>query len=384
MNNITLKRFSDPSQMLSFPSSLSFRVFLLEAPLSILGQVTGGIAQSMAIAELNGFHTGVGFQSTNKSMPYEFVFDYGVSAGFTFSALLPSVTPDGNVEWNGFSEVDLATGIDRSYWTYSTYISTVSSYQVTLIQEWILQQWIPQNPSYSLFSIVGPGVSAPVRASRCENFCFALFDFMRVSGMCIDYITVPNISVASFVTGGPSTAVKVDFNESRSDIILFYTNFAKYLSELAIVAYGIFAAIVEASNDLKHLDAHLRRLQTEFIAVVTLLADFSSRFPYIYYYGYYENNPSMGYYKITSPRIYINYEQSTLQRSYYAWNIYGEPYYADVAVGETPCGIEYESNSSVVIWVILAIIFIIFLMVIIYNLYLFTLPKMKGKYKEIE
>lgn len=370
MSSFPSLQFTDPSQIIRLPNSLRFKVYLLEAPLSLLSKAVKAITRGYNIIEINGFHTAVGFQSTDKSQPYEFAFDYGMSSGLSLSAILPNLSPEGTPVWNNFSSVGLFTGINRKYWVYSTYIATVSSEQLITIQEWILEQWIPSNPYYSLFSIIGDGVDIPAKASRAESFCFTLFQFMVAQGICIDYITAPNVTDVSIVTSPSSPATRVPYTGNSEDILLFYSNFAQYLEDVAELGFKIFTTVNKIFTEPDMLFENLKALQNEFFYAVQLFIIFSIDFPYIYYYGYYGNGPDMGYYKIVNPMFYVNYVQSSLKRSYPSLDVYGLPNNSDSHVSpDNQCQIVSSSSSGVLIWVILIVVVVIFLVLAIYTIY---------------
>src|SRR6266496_3520022 len=148
----TYTTFNSSSQILRYSSNLKFRLYYLEAPLSFLGERIG-IQFVDNLLSINGLHTGIGFQCTDQSQPFEFTFDEIVAQGFTISALLPEIS-NGNLIWHNQPEITLGSFIDEFYWERSTYICTVNSSQLIAVQEWILNVWIPNNPIYSLLSAI--------------------------------------------------------------------------------------------------------------------------------------------------------------------------------------------------------------------------------------
>jgi len=167
----TYAAFKSSNQILSFPTDLKFRVYYLEAPLSFLGERIG-IKFVDNLLSINGFHTGIGFQSLDKSRPFEFTFDEVIAKGFVISALLPTIG-DGTLKWNNEPEITLGSFIDKFYWERSTYICTITSSQIVEIQNWILNVWIPNNPIYSLISAINSKSDSDVfnpifRSSICD------------------------------------------------------------------------------------------------------------------------------------------------------------------------------------------------------------------------
>jgi len=210
---------------------------------------------------------------------------------------------------------------------------------VIQIQEWILQQWIPDNPIYSLFS--GVKTQSPTdlfnpifRPSFCDTFCYAIFDYMqrprREGGLnrCVDYPVVPNISVNAFVESFPGSIKPVDFDDNREQIVEFYLRLEAALEEFSDLEQETLQLIEELRQSGADESTILRQVAQELFTAITLVATVYDGFDVVYYYGYgpvgtdSENTPT--YWMIEDPQVTLQYRNGPLSRSYNSINTSGD------------------------------------------------------------
>jgi len=212
----------------TFPNDLKFRVYYLEAPLGFLKEKIG-IEYINNKLTVNGFHTGIGFQSIDESRHFELTLEAIVAKGFLISSLLPKITGSGDegiLEWNNQAEIKIGSSIDISYWQKSTYVCTINSDQLLKIENWVLNNWIPNNPNYCLLSAINSiskeDIFNPIfRSSICDTFCYSILFFIQgVNGgdqtdpmaelnktnnklkVNIENVTPLNISILAFLSNG--------------------------------------------------------------------------------------------------------------------------------------------------------------------------------------
>ena len=378
------------------PANLKLEIYYLEAPLSILGE-TVGVRFTNNLVSINGFHTGIGFQCTDRNNPYEFTVDYIISEGFTLSALVPEIVASSSgtqLIWHNESEVTLGQFIDRTYWQRSTYITTISSNDLPAIGNWINNVWVRNNPIYSLFlGSKNVDVTDPdnldsnlqgniiMRSSICDTFCYALIGFLNgndtikqngtqivfgVNNYCVDYATVPNISINVFVERFPGSIVPVDFASNSADIIAFYEEFEDAVNRVLnfdLIIDQIIQMIED--EDSEDQDSLIRLVFQEIFTTVNLVSDIYRSFGVIYYYGYHPNG-QLGYWRITQPNPVLAYSRSSLKRNFFAKDVNGQYVLDDDTVEPRECiclNIEHEENNFNM-WFIIIIIIIIFLLLI--------------------
>jgi hypothetical protein len=393
MNTVaTYTPYNSPNQIIRFNDNLKFRVYYLEAPLSFLGERLG-INVLNNLISINGFHTAIGFQCTDKNTPYEFTFDVDITSGFIFDSILPKIitNPDGTKDlvWNNAQEVTLGNFIDKFYWERSTYICTTTGQDIFKIQEWILNTWIPNNPIYSLFSAV-KSVSPDdlfntlFRASICDTFCYSMLYYIRGTDggsqldpvfnnnnpglrVCIEYATVPNVSINTFIIPFQSMLIPVDFVSNKNAIIAFYEQFESDLSQLTVIKSNIeqlLQQFQQAPPDQK-LDIAKQIAEQISDAIILLLTVYST-FPVAYYYGYSGNQ--IQYWQINNPDAVALYTNSNLTRSYPAWTVGGGTVvddFTDPIDCNCNCQVNSESSTSTIWFYILIIIIVIIIIIFI-------------------
>lgn len=394
--------FNSSSQILVLPNDLKFRVYYLEAPLSFLGEQVG-INFVDDLLSINGYHTGIGFQSTDKSRPYELTFDDIVASGFTFNSLLPEVVTnsDGTRDliWHNQPEITLGNFIDKIYWERSTYVCTVTSSQLIQIQNWILTTWIPRNPIYSLLSGIRStseeDIFNPVfRPSICDTFCYSMLNYIGSmdggdqvdpvntgTGLntCIEYVTVPNVSVNTFVESTGTTFQPVDFEPNREDIINFYVAFEAEINEIINIEETIQSLIeqLEAAPPDQR-PALIRQIINELFTLIQVIRTVYSSFDVAYYYGYGVGDliDTPQYWRIDNPELTALYLNSNLKNSYRAFTNTGQTVIDNYSLDlncECNCRpetvtriVSSDDDFNTITWIVIAIIAFIFFILIIY------------------
>lgn len=398
--------FTSPDQIVKFPSNVLFRVYYLEAPLGLLSLTYEGGKFLNNFVNINGFHTGVGFQSLDCDEPYEITFDHIMKNGFNLTSLLPTIV-NGDLVWNNQMQINIGNYIDKHYWERSTYICTITSEQLTIIQNWILNTWIPKNPIYSLFS--GSKSSStqdlfnPIfRPSICDTFAYAMFNYIADTNggllvdpvntgtgfdICIEYVTVPNVSISAFI-GETGTMVPVDYESNKQEIITFYEAFLEEVSELEKVTSDIEKLIEQIRNDPNlspdEKNALIWQLVHDVFTFINIIAEAYLTFETIYYYGYSPDNVTPGYWKMTKPKIELTYTNSNLKRSYNALSYDGKTVEDAYTVPKsckcvTPVPSEEEpitsgvtSDEGIPIWVWIIVGIIILIIIIVIFVIIFT------------
>lgn len=379
---ISYTRFLAESQILSYPN-LSFRMYYLEAPISILGKETP-TSLSNKLLSPNLYHTGIGFQSTDKGDPVEFTFDYELVTGFSFNAILPKIV-DGKIIWNNETEVLIGSFIDRSYWLKSTYIGTITNTDLVKMQKYILESWNPANPIYSLFRGCLPSptdlqstlpsretiFNPYMRGSTCDDFCYSVFDYLISIGVCIEYV-VPPMTNMNCLVAPEENAREVDYEQESGLILIWYSLLEENLADI----YDLYNQIDEILAEIKvappdEIPALVERLIVLFIEVLFKLGEIFIQYEYMYYYGYHKDG-SVGYWRYDSPSIFINYIQSNLLRSFSALNTSGQTVMDGYTASDQPCRELGVYNSTYVtssggsyLWIPLLVFFIIIAIVII-------------------
>jgi len=382
----TYVSFTSKNQILTFPSNLSFRVYYLESPLSLLGERIG-IQFVNNLLSINGFHTGIGFQCTNKAEPYEFTYDEIVAGGFAINSLLPEIV-DNDLVWNNTPEITQGSFIDKIYWERSTYLCTISSSQVVQIQNWILDVWLPNNPIYSLLSAIKSeaidDVFNPIfRPSICDTFCYSLIYYIQntnggnqvdpvfssqIEGLkgCIEYETVPNVSVNAFVSNVPNSIIPVDYEENKQEIINFYILFEQEINAVVNLEEEIQKLIAELETAPPEEKAALiRQIMNDLFTLLQVIRNIYSNFEVAYYYGYGigDKNNIPQYWKITKPELTLIYTNSNLMRNYAPIDKTG-----NLVLDSLTLNLECNDceEDKVIYWVIIiTIIIILFLLAIV-------------------
>nr|QBK90269.1 MAG: hypothetical protein LCPAC102_01820 [Pithovirus LCPAC102] len=360
--------FTSFDQIIKFPSNLNFRVYYLEAPISILSQNV--LSQDILndIIDINIFHSGIGFQSTDINNPIEFTLDYNIINGLNITSLFPTIiqSPNGdeNLIWNNEAAPFIGNHIDRDYWFQSKYIATISSSQLHNIEKWVLQSWIPQNPIYVLFSgsksnkresLFNPFM----RSSDCYDFAYFMIEFMKDSlKICIDYATVPNITIATFISSFPGSIVPVSFEENKNDIIEFYRNVNIFIQNIIDIQANIQECIKENSSSLT-----LYAIENDLFVITQLYDDIYNTFNIIYVFGYLPDG-SIGYWKITNPNPLIDYIKINIKRSYRSIDLEGNSVTDSFSDIIPTC--KTTKNTSNILFIILFIIVIFIMIVLIF------------------
>lgn len=331
--------FTSESQIRVYPINTRFRVYYLEAPLSILSETIGsGFFND--ILNINGYHTGLGFQPIGEDdqpiTGQSFTMDLIAANGVILSALLPDITtsPDGtkSLEWKNFTQVTIGSRIDQTYWTQSTYITTLSAEDLIRYQRWVLRVWLPKNPLYSLFSASqsnqkGDIFNPIMRACICDTFAFNSLYYMVGDdagslltpvpvtpglGRNFQNVTLPNVTVAAFVASGDTSIERVDFEKDRESIIDFFVQVDNLINDF----FKLSAKVLLSRNMVSQLSNSsnlIRQMEQEVFTAISLLRELYCTFQTTYYYGYDARTNSLEYYKITNPKPYLAYLTTSLQ-----------------------------------------------------------------------
>lgn len=317
------------------PQGITFRVFYLEAPLSFLGKKLGLDTVAPNLVTIAGFHTAIGFQSTDATFPLEFYLDFLSNDIFT---LLPKVittnTGEETLVWDNYGLVTIGKDINRSYWEASNYICNISAENLVKYQEWVLTTFIPKNPRY-VFNRVTQGITREalfhpiLRSSTCDDFCLNSFDYMQSSlNVCINFITPTFESISAFSVASHRDIQEVNFNDTatRREIVGWY-------SRVIAASDKIFGATLEVireqiENDIANVDNPdliRRMIEQDQKSLHFLLWNSIMEFgPYIYLYTY-NNQGQMAYFKIKPNDYILTYIETDLKRNNRSMDIFHQP-----------------------------------------------------------
>jgi len=187
-------------------------------------------------------------------------------------------------------------------------------------------------------------------------------------GVCIDYATVPNLSVNAFIVPNSSQLIPVDFESNRDAIITFYEEFESDLSQLTVIRNNIEQLIQEflqAPPD-QRLAIALQIVEQITDAIILLLTVYS-QFTTAYYYGY-NSSDQVQYWQINSPQAVALYVDSNLKRSYPAWTVTGNTVvdnFSDTLNCRCNCNSIIESQSNFWIFIVFFIIFFFFILLLV-------------------
>lgn len=385
---IQYTRFTEESQIISSPN-LNFRVYYLEAPISILGKDTPK-SLSENLVSLQFFHVGLGFQSTDPSAPLEFTLDYELVTGFTLDALLPEIVGEGDnkeLVWKNQTEVLIGSFIDRNYWLNSEYVCEIPNSVLVGLQRWTLNTWNPDNPNYSLFSAVVPSEDDPskpsretlfnpfMRSSTCNDYCYAAFDYLIDNQVCIEYVTPPKNNVNAFVLPRDKGEI-VDYDTFKFLIIEFYEQLEEEINNIEGLLEQIEQVIQEIENaPPEDIPALLVELIELVVQVIIQLALAYANFQFVYYYGYADDTSGeIVYWRFEQPSTFINYIEGNLYRSYAATTInnvkvidgYTKPgqnctqFVPDPLIETTA----FQANTDLWFWVSGLVLLVLFLIII--------------------
>lgn len=286
------------------------RVFYLEAPLSIFHEHSVRATAGLSLVEVNGFHTGVGFQVGNM----KFYLDY-TAVGSMFSALYPTgVDASGNPIWENATMVTIGE-LSSEYWEHSTYLCNITKKQFLNLRDKILNEFLPHNPSYALFCVAKStditDIGNPIlRSSTCDDFVLYVIHTLHNMKVQLDFITHPKMTIAAIIS---PTVKLLDYNnpDDKITILTFYNNIQKVLA-------ADEQAMKEAIDELeKETDRtkQLALLKNDITTVRNMALKIFSDFGTIIYYDYNSNNV-MSYYSITltdpTNSVYLAYNPSTL------------------------------------------------------------------------
>ncbi len=382
--NATYTPFISSNQIVAFPN-LNFEIYYLEAPLSILGK-TVAIDFIDNLVSINGYHTGVGVKSTNSDQPYEFTFDMVLANGFVISSFIPTITENDELIWNDAAQVTLGDYIDRDYWVKSTYITTITSDDLIVLQEWILNDWLPSNPIYSIASGSKSNSQNDIfnpffRPSLCDTFCYAVFSFLsginfgtllsptylttKIAPLdrCIDYTVVPQFTLMTFIEPYDGAFVPVDFESEKSQIVAFYRRLIEIIRSI-IQFDDIIGEAIEDIVESDEPEVQFRLIRNELFTSILIVSDAYSNFSTIYYRGY--NGNQIQYWRLDRPRLLLRYGTSNMPRNYRALTVDGKLVLDDnVLIDRCTTPASSSSINSSVYVVVGVTILLIFLLVYI-------------------
>lgn len=375
--------FDNHDQIATFPADLKFRVYYLEATLTIFDNLID-VELPGQLIDITAYHTGIGFQSTDKDRPYEFTLDLVVKNGFTLASFLPEIRGD-ELIWNNTPANTIGNFIDRSYWERSTYICTITSQQVTDVMRWTLDVWQPQNPIYSLLYGIASrdDVFNPIfRPSFCDTYAYSAFFYLQGTNggeftdpvntgsglnVCVDYCTPPNVSTCAFVS---RQMTQVDFEANRTAIITFYRELEEELSELVLEGMQLEEILQEIRNNPGNIELILEAEKLIFEILLELVEIYTG-FDVTYYYGY-DGNNQPAYWRIVNPTLLLQYGNGNLLRSYPPLTISGQPVTDDFTCSTCSNCLSQGGTSLQETLILITIVTILLLLVIVVIFWVIT------------
>ena len=257
-----------------------------------------------------------------------------------------------------------------------------------------LNIWIPNNPIYSLISAINStsinDIFNPIfRPSICDTFCYSMIYFIQgLNGgnqvdpipqvtrlnVCIEYETVPNVSVNAFVSSFPGSIVPIDFESNKQDIVNFYIAFEAAINEVVDLEEEI-RLLIEQLQTVPPAEraALIRQIENELFTLLNVIKDIYSDFPVAYYYGYGigDKNNTPQYWRIESPQLFLTYINSNLKRSYQAVTTSKEVVVDNFSLNlNCNCNCNDTIEELNIFWISIILFFIfIFLILIIIIIY---------------
>lgn len=286
------------------------RVFYIEAPLSIFNEHSVRATAALTLVEVNGFHTGIGFQVGNMKFYLDYTAEFSM-----FSALYPTGINDGGEPiWKNGSMVTIGE-LSYEYWEHSTYLCTINKKQFLNLKDKILVEFIPDNPSYSLFCVAKSSntvdLENPIlRSSTCDDFVLYVIHTLQNMKIELEFVTYPKMTIAALIS---PTVKLLDYNNDndRNVILSFYSIMQQNLKTDEEEMKKII-------NDLakeKDKDKLLVMLKNDITTVRSMALKLYSNFGTVIYYTYNSDNV-MSYYSITfsnpTDSVYLAYNPSSL------------------------------------------------------------------------
>lgn len=345
-------------------------VYYLQSPLGLLAKIesktnlnTSGVALVDFISG-NIFHCGIYFKYRTP-IACEYVLD--VNATVFLEAVLPTISPVGQISWSNSDFVTITTPMPKSYWTNSTAITIITGAQFKLIRNWILNIYYPVNKYYILIDVRDESTNEVIhRASTCDSFCLATLKYINSINGELQFINQPMGNQISILTDTPNDIILLNINDSidYNEILNYYIQLEKIVSE----AIGLESTLTTASliANLELLFEKLNELRMENAIN----------------YSYDENN-QLQYYKIPNPVYYLSYVDIPILRNINVTNMYNEtvnePNYVNLNLN-----VDIEQQQDVmssnkwvntftfaIVMLVLFVIFILLLLIYFYKNKLF-------------
>lgn len=257
------------------PSDSAIEVYYIETPLG--GQGTPGYKPQPGELKPYGViynvnHTGIGFRIISKNrVNMEFVFNLRVN-DFGIYILLPHI----NENSKGFSDMDWCNQvlltyipiIDRTYWLKSDYICTINKDDFYALIDWIQGDYQKKRTAYIFLSVIKDvnrkDIFNPIRKSYlCDDFCYdVLWYLQNVRNIAIQYVTVPNYNIATFVIGDNSIKeLDMSIEKNRDMVYNYYLSIKTIFGDI----FNIINVLKDnkASPEIKALA--LKKLENDLI-----------------------------------------------------------------------------------------------------------------------
>jgi hypothetical protein len=365
-------------------------MFYLTAPLSILGQnLLKSNIPDFPLPLESTFHSGVGFQSIDNDKQYEFYFDF-IAVNFGTDVIFPKIItlPNGteSLQWKNESIVTLGLKIDRSYWTASEYIATITSDEMSRYQQWILETYVPMNTIYA-YSETSKGITRDalfnplLRSSICDNFCFSSFIFFQ-DQQCvpIDFPVPPKETIISFIVNEIQDIVQLDYDNAaeRAFIIEFYKELEKQFEQrfgFVEVLNQTMQQILSLSN-VQERDLAMKSLRSDTLLAPYMLANLlkASAFTFMIVYTYSPMTNDIKYFRVNFSNTYVDYIISDLKRNIIAYDynglkvldLYTDPIMQICQREPTKPAKDVTTGANFIVFFLILMVVIIILAILIY------------------
>ncbi|CAK7994941.1 Hypothetical protein POVR1_LOCUS459 [uncultured virus] len=166
--------------------------------------------------------SGIGIKSISSAAQH--TIEYKLINYELGQSLLPTIEGD-ELIWSNRSCIEITDEINETLWETSIHICTIDNNTLVEMQQWLIQNWIPKNPIYSLIG------SSMMPSSTCDLFSSNVIAFLTSKGTTEKVSIIPpkylsyQLSSASFTT--------VDYEIEKPEINKYFSTLSLTLSRLS-------------------------------------------------------------------------------------------------------------------------------------------------------
>jgi hypothetical protein len=295
------------------------QVFWIESETSAIEAFDTPAMQAMhPLLTFNINHVGIGFKTKNTKFYLDFLTEGMVGA------VLPEVVDNKGVrelKWNNSTYVSIGDFTDN-YWTKSSYVATISKKQFMNLKHNILNDFLPNNLHYVLFSLsknnsVRDLLNPVFNNTVCDTFAIYVLNVLQQKlNVPIDYLVKPHIAISSFISNTPPV------KETNMNLIIdYYETLTAKFNSVKEKTYEFIMKLIKDYNIKDDTDRNVAIMEDllsiqEFWKTVF---DFANKT--IYYHNY--EDGKVVYYKVILDSIMLdlNYLPYPIKRNveYYSF-----------------------------------------------------------------